>query len=141
MKHSKSSVISTQRKATKPEIELEETRTGKDVQKPFYITESLGNLKGLKYLIERIKIKDMLQNNKIILESLEEFDENIATFKDLNRIIKENERLKDSIREAHSIIREGFKLFEKNNMKQFTPLISNKRHRKLKRFLNACFVY
>ncbi len=139
MKHSKSSSISIQRRATKSEIELEEVRTGKNVQSPFYISDNLGNLKGLNYLIDRIKIKDMIQNNNVILESLETFDEKNTTFKDLNNITKNNEILKDSIHEAHSIIREGFKLFEADNMRQFTPLISNKRHRKLKRFLNACF--
>lgn len=139
MKHSKSSVISTQRKAIESEIELEETRTGKAVQKPFYITEILGNLKGLNYLIDRVKIKDMLQNNKIILESLEDFDENKITFKDLNKIIKENERLNDSVREAHNIIKDGFELFSADNMRQFVPLINSRRHRRLKRFLNCCF--
>ena len=139
MKHSKSSIISIQRRATKPEIELEEVRIGKDVQSPFYISEGLGNLKGLSYLVDRIKIKDMIQNNRVILESLENFDEKNTTFKDLNKITKDNERLKDRIHEAHSIMIEGFKLFEADNMRQFTPLISNKRHRKLKRFLNTCF--
>ena len=81
----------------------------------------------------------MIQNNKIILESLEKFDEENIAFKDLNKMTKDNERLKDSIYEVHSIIREGFKLFEADNMRQFTPLISSKRHRKLRRFLNCCF--
>lgn len=139
MMHSKSSIISVQRKAIKSEIEIEETRTGKDIQKPFYITENLGNLKGLSYLIDRIKIKAMIQTNRIIIESLEEFDENKTTLKDLNKVVKENERLNDSVREAHSIISDGFKLFSADNMRQFIPLINNKRHRKLKRFLNCCF--
>ncbi len=139
MKHSKSSTISRQRKATESEIELEEVRTGKDVQSPFYISENLGDLKGLNYLIDRIKIKAMIQNNKLILESLEKFDEKNTTFKDLNKMTKDNERLKDSMHEAYIIIREGFKLFEADNMRQFTPFINNKRHRKLKRFLNCCF--
>ena len=139
MRHSKSSSISIQRRATKSEIEFEEVRTGKTVQSPFYISENLGNLKGLSYLVDRIKIKDMIQNNKIILENLENFDEENIAFKDLNKMTKDNERLKDSIYEAHSIIREGFKLFEADNMRQFTPLISSKRHRKLRRFLNRCF--
>lgn len=139
MMHSKSSSISIQRRATKPEIEFEEVRTGKTVQSPFYISENLGNLKGLGYLVDRIKIKDMIQNNKVILESLEKFDEENIAFKDPNKMTKDNERLKDSIYEVHSIIREGFKLFEADNMRQFTPLISSKRHRKLRRFLNCCF--
>lgn len=139
MKHSKSSTISRQRKATEPEIELEEVRTGKDVQNPFYISEILGDLKGLNYLADRIKIKALILNNKIILESLNEFDENKTTFKELSKMVKENENLNDSVREAHSIIADGFKLFSADNMRQFTPLISSKRHRKLRRFLNCCF--
>ncbi|MDX1788296.1 MAG: hypothetical protein R3205_09415, partial [Psychrobacter sp.] len=97
MKYSKSSSISIQRRATKSEIELEEVRTGKDVQNPFYISEILGDLKGLNYLVDRIKIKAMILNNKIILESLEKFDEENIAFKDLNKMTKDNERLKDSI--------------------------------------------
>lgn len=139
MKHSKSSIISIQRRAAQSEIELEEVRIGKDVQSPFYITKSLGNLKGLNYLIDRVKIKAMIQNNNAILKSLDKFDEGNITFKDLNRMIRDIEHLQDSVREAHSIIMEGFKLFESDNMRQFTPLISSTRHRKLKRFLNACF--
>lgn len=139
MKHSKSSIISIQRIATESEIEFEEVRVGKDIQSPFYISENLGNLRGLNYLLDRIRIKDMIQNSRVILESLENFDEKSTTFKDLNKITKNNERLKDSVREAHSIIIEGFKLFSTDNMRQFTPLVSSKRQRKLKRFLNACF--
>lgn len=139
MKHSKSSIIAIQRRATKSEIELEEVRIGKDVQSPLYISEGLGNLKGLSYLTDRVKIKAVIQSNNVILESLDKFDESNTTFKDLNKMIKDIESLQDSIREAHSIILEGFKLFESDNMKQFTPLISSKRHRKLKRFLNCCF--
>lgn len=139
MKHSKSSIIAIQRRATKTEIELEEVRTGKNVQSPFYVAEGLGNLKGISYLIDRVKIKAILQSNDVILESLNKFDESNTTFKNLNKMIKDIESLQDSIREAYSIILEGFKLFESDNMKQFTPLISSKRHRKLKRFLNCCF--
>lgn len=139
MKHSKSSTISRQRKATESEIELEEVRTGKDVQNPFYISEILGDLKGLNYLADRIKIKALILNNKIILESLNEFDENKTTFKELSKMVKENENLNDSIREAHSIIADGLKLFSADNMRQFTPLISSKRYRKLRRFLSCCF--
>ena len=139
MKHSKSSTISRQRKATESEIELEEVRTGKDIQNPFYISENLGNLRGLNYLIDRIKIKDMIQNSRLILESLDKFDVSNTTFKDLNKMVKDIENLQDSVREAHSIIIEGHKLFESDNMRQFTPLISSKKHRKLKRFLNYCF--
>lgn len=139
MKHSKSSTISRQRKATESEIELEEVRTGKDVQNPFYISEILGDLKGLNYLADRIKIKALILNNKIILESLNEFDENKTTFKELSKMVKENENLNDSVRKAHSIIADGFKLFSADNMRQFTPLISSRRHRKLRRFLNCCF--
>ena len=139
MKHSKSSTISRQRKATESEIELEEVRTGKDIQNPFYISENLGNLRGLNYLIDRIKIKDMIQNSRLILESLDKFDVSNTTFKDLNKMVKDIENLQDSVREAHSIIIEGLKLFESDNMRQFTPLISSKKHRKLKRFLNYCF--
>ena len=73
------------------------------------------------------------------MKDLEKFDENKQSFKDINMMIKSNERLEDSIREAHSIINEGFKLFRTDNMKQFTLLINSKRHRKLKRFLNCCF--
>ena len=139
MKHSKSSIISIQRIATESEIEFEEVRVGKDIQSPFYISEDLGNLKGLSYLIDRVKINAMLQSNSAILESLDNFDESNTVFKDLNRMVKDIEHLQDSVREARSIIIEGFKLFELDNMRQFTPLISSKRHRKLKRFLSYCF--
>lgn len=139
MKHSKSSIISIQRIATESEIEFEEVRVGKDIQSPFYISEDLGNLKGLSYLIDRVKINAMLQSNNAILDSLDKFDESNTTFKNLNRIVKDIEHLQDSVREARSIIIEGFKLFESDNMRQFTPLISSKRHRKLKRFLSYCF--
>ena len=139
MKHSKSSIISIQRIATESEIEFEEVRIGKDIQSPFYISEDLGNLKGLSYLIDRVKINAMLQSNNAILESSDKFDESNTTFKDLNRMVKDIEHLQDSVREARSSIIEGFKLFESDNMRQFTPLISSKRHRKLKRFLSYCF--
>lgn len=139
MKHSRSSIIAIQRRATKSEIELEEVRTGKDVQNPFYISDNLGDLKGLNYLTDRIKIKAMILNNKITLERLNDFDEDKTTFKELSKMIKENKKLNDSVREAHSIIVDGFKLFSADNMRQFTPLISSKRHRKLKRFLSCCF--
>ena len=139
MKHSKSSIIAIQRRATKPEIELEEVRTGKDVQNPFYISDNLGDLKGLNYLTDRNKIKAIILNNKITLDRLNDFDEDKTTLKELSKMIKENEKLNDSVREAHSIIADGFKLFSADNMRQFTPLISSKRHRKLRRFLNYCF--
>ena len=139
MKHSKSSIIAIQRRATKPEIELEEVRTGKDVQNPFYISDNLGDLKGLNYLTNRTKIKTIILNNKIALERLNNFDEDKTTLKELSKMIKENEKLNDSVREAHCIITDGFKLFSADNMRQFTPLISSKRHRKLRRFLNCCF--
>jgi len=139
MKHSKSSIIAIQRRATKPEIELEEVRTGKYVQNPFYISDNLGDLKGLNYLTDRNKIKAIILNNKITLERLNDFDEDKTTLKELSKMIKENEKLNDSVREAHSIITDGFKLFSADNMRQFTPLISSKRHRKLRRFLNCCF--
>ena len=139
MKHSKSSIIAIQRRATKSEIELEEVRTGKDVQNPFYISDNLGDLKGLNYLTDRNKIKAIILNNKITLDRLNDFDEDKTTLKELSKMIKENEKLNDSVREAHSIITDGFKLFSADNMRQFTPLISSKRHRKLRRFLNCCF--
>ena len=139
MKHSKSSIIAIQRRATKSEIELEEVRTGKDVQNPFYISDNLGDLKGLNYLTNRTKIKTIILNNKIALERLNNFDEDKTTLKELSKMIKENEKLNDSVREAHCIITDGFKLFSADNMRQFTPLISSKRHRKLRRFLNCCF--
>ena len=139
MKHSKSSIIAIQRRATKSEIELEEVRTGKDVQNPFYISDNLGDLKGLNYLTDRNKIKAIILNNKITLDRLNDFDEDKTTLKELSKMIKENEKLNDSVREAHCIITDGFKLFSADNMRQFTPLISSKRHRKLRRFLNCCF--
>ena len=139
MKHSKSSIIAIQRRATKSEIELEEVRTGKDVQNPFYISDNLGDLKGLNYLTDRNKIKAIILNNKITLDRLNDFDEDKTTLKELSKMIKENEKLNDSVREAHSIIADGFELFSADNMRQFAPLLSSKRHRKLRRFLNCCF--
>ncbi len=106
---------------------------------PFYISDNLGDLKGLNYLTDRIKIKAIILNNKVTLERLNDFDEDKTTLKELSKMIKENEKLNDSVREAHSIIEDGFKLFSTDNMRQFTPLISSKRHRKLKRFLSCCF--
>lgn len=141
MSNSKDSTISIQHNASKSERDFEEVRTGKRIEGRLYISEKIGELKGLNYIKDRIRIEAMIFNNRLVLKNLEKFDENKQSFKDINLMIKENERLEDSIREAHSIVKEGFKLFKADNMRQFTPLISNKRHRKLKRFLNACFEY
>jgi hypothetical protein len=139
MSNSKDPTISIQHNASKSERDLEEVRTGRRVEGKLYISEKIGKLNGLNYIKNRIRIEAMIFNNRLILKDLEKFDENKKSLKNINIMIKENERLEDSIREAHIIIADGFKLFSADNMKQFTPLINSKRHRKLRRFLNCCF--
>ena len=67
MSNSKDSVISIQHNASKSERDLEEVRTGRRVEGRLYISEKIGELKGLNYIKDRIRIEAMIFNNRLDL--------------------------------------------------------------------------
>lgn len=139
MKRNKNLNILYQREAEKFERELEEVRTGKPIKSPYYIDEKIGELKGLNYLTDRIRVEAILRNCRASIRKLDEFDINDKSFKEIKEMSAESEHIQDSIRKLKNINAEGFTLFKKSNIEQFEPLIFKKKKRKFRRLLKKCF--
>lgn len=139
MVRQKSSVILVEHKASKSEIELEEARTGKSVETPFYITEKIGELMGLNYLAHRNIIEAMIFNINKEIMSIGKFETEDKTLKELNEMVKKIEHLGDHIDKANGLMSDGFSLFHRDNIEQLAQLAGKKKRRRFNRFLSYCF--
>ena len=136
---SKNPEIISQRKANDFERELEEVRTGKAIKDPYFIDENIGELRGIIYLTNRVRVEAILRNNRTIIKKISEFNIDEKSFKEVKAMTQEYNHLEDSIRNLNMIINDGFTLFKRSNIEQLNLYISSKRRRKFKRLLNRCF--
>ncbi|RFS27354.1 hypothetical protein DYE42_05940 [Aeromonas dhakensis] len=130
MVRSRNPVITTEREASREEIDDLEVIQGKKLPRPYYIEEKIGELSGLSFLFEEnclrsILILDLEEGFK----SLSELDVDNGSFNDLKRWSAWCFDIERKIEKTKSLIEIGRIFLQKNNILKISEAISDKEQR------------
>ncbi|MES9853630.1 MAG: hypothetical protein ABW170_17575 [Candidatus Thiodiazotropha sp. L084R] len=118
--------ITIPRQASEEEINDLETIQNRKLERPYYIDESVGNLRGLETLytendIRKILIKDLQENLKV----LSDLDISTATFSELQFWVKWCSQYEQKIESVKKSMKNGILLLNKDNLFQLLATIEN----------------
>ncbi|MFM5728345.1 hypothetical protein ACET8R_17495 [Aeromonas veronii] len=130
MVRSRNPVITTEREASREEIDDLEVIQGKKLPRPYYIEEKIGELSGLSFLFEEnclrsILILDLEEGFK----SLSELDIDNGSFNDLKRWSAWCFDIERKIEKTKSLIEIGRIFLQKDNLLKISEAISDKEQR------------
>lgn len=130
---SRSGAILIPRMATEDEVKEMEVIQNKSLERPQYIEEPKGELKGLEVLYEENDIRELvvldIESN---LKTLSELDVDSATFKELQHWSKWCSEFEAKIEKIESVIASGLRFLTLDNLQQLLTVVED--HKELKEF-------
>jgi hypothetical protein len=132
MAKARDGTITRQRQATEQEVDDIETRENRRIQRPHYVSESIGMLQGLAVLFPENDLRQILAVDLIPkLVQLKQLSVDTMRELDLASWDKWAAGIDQKLDQAREAIRQGTQLLRKSNLAQLNELLEDQADRKI----------
>ncbi len=120
------SVVTVPRLATKEEADAEEARTGRRVQRPYYVEEPVGQIADLHVLHRENDLREILVLDlEAKCKELADVDIDTMTYEHLSRWVKWVGTVDEKLQRAKDAVASGRRLLTAKNLSCLSQIVSN----------------
>ncbi|WP_247538595.1 hypothetical protein [Ralstonia pseudosolanacearum] len=120
------SIVTVPREATKEEADAEEARTGRRVQRPYYVDERVGEIANLHVLYRENDLREILV---LDLETkgkeLSNLDIDVMTYEQLSRWVKWVGAVEEKLQRAQDVVASGCQFLTAENLSSLSRIVSS----------------